>query len=265
LFAYPGFRIYDQGELIAEEEVDFFGIGGYSIHRLPHTLDLIEAGTEYDFTVELWTGFYDSLHCTYDLPVIPFQDEICTDLDINLLLFGGATSQFHVTLLNVESEVLVDTLLIDSLGESIAYSIPGCLTESCYELSIVPEGDIDFPVGMSTWLSVPDAFSIIESGGTSAEGDQHAIYSFDVFYGCATSLDELNDDTLEPIALQGNTLVNRSREPLEIVISDLKGAQLDAFVIQAGESKKMSEAWVVIVTWDSQQSGRSGAVKGRVY
>ena len=82
LFNYPGFMLVDSlGDTIAIETVNYFGIGqGPQLHYLMIT-DTLELNVNY--TLQLYSGFYDSLVCTYPfmlstiattyLPTYPFK------------------------------------------------------------------------------------------------------------------------------------------------------------------------------------------------
>ena len=67
LFDYPGWILFnDLGDTLAKETVNFFGIASESWHTLTiHPGATIPTGT-FTGTLELWTGFYTDLACTFD-------------------------------------------------------------------------------------------------------------------------------------------------------------------------------------------------------
>jgi len=152
IFDYPGWRLYDEsGVLIAEEQVQFFGIFGNSIH----SLDIIEP-LDYNIqsfygTLELWTGFYDVLECSYDLEVFPWRVDESTDepygcIPIGISLQGlseeGASIEISITDGNASS-VFEETYTMEA-GSFGGYVGATCLDqEQCYYLSITSEDDID--------------------------------------------------------------------------------------------------------------------------
>lgn len=68
LFDYPGFMLVDSlGDTLAIETVNYFGI---STGPQAHTL-IISGNLQLPFSgfFELYTGFYDSLHCTFPITI----------------------------------------------------------------------------------------------------------------------------------------------------------------------------------------------------
>ena len=152
IFDYPGWRLYNEsGVLIAEEQVQFFGIFGNSIH----SLDIIEP-LDYNMqsfygTLELWTGFYDVLECSYDLEVFPWRVDESTDepygcIPIGFSLLGlseeGASIEISITDQNASS-VFEETYTMEA-GSFGGYVGATCLDqEQCYYLSITSEDGMD--------------------------------------------------------------------------------------------------------------------------
>lgn len=93
LFNYPAFVLLDdQGDTLAVEQPNYFGIGGGpQIHTLVvHPGGQVPAGP-FQATLHLWTYFFDTLACelpvTVDLcPTVP-----CVPVQVHLGNFGGAS------------------------------------------------------------------------------------------------------------------------------------------------------------------------------
>ena len=152
IFDYPGWRLYDEsGVLIAEEQVDFYGIVGNSLHSLNLIEPLDYSVQSFYGTLELWTGFYYVLECSYDLEVFPWRVDESTDepygcIPIGISLQGlseeGTSIEISITDENASS-VFEETYIMEA-GSFGGYVGATCLDqEQCYYLSITSEDDID--------------------------------------------------------------------------------------------------------------------------
>ena len=145
IFSYPGWRLYDtSGVLIAEEQVDLFGIIEHSIHSLNLFEPLDYSIQSFEGTLELWTGFYDVLECTYDLEVFPWRvDEAvtepygCVPVGITLQMSSDEGFSFDISLTDSNAfSVLEQTYTIEA-GSFAVFLGATCLEqEQCYYLSI---------------------------------------------------------------------------------------------------------------------------------
>lgn len=92
IFSYPGFILYQpNGDTLAVETVNFFGIGGThaaALRIVSNTANEIEDGV-----LELWTGFYDSLACIFPVTESFCPDTGCHEFIFSLGNFGGALTQ----------------------------------------------------------------------------------------------------------------------------------------------------------------------------
>jgi len=152
MFSYPGWRLYDaSGVLIAEEEVDFFGIFGHSIHSLNLIEPLDYSVQSFYGTLELWTGFYDVLECAYDLEVFPwrvdeFTDEPygCIPIGISLQGFSEEGISLEISITDENAASVFEETYIMEAGSFAGDVGATCLDqEQCYYLSITSEDDID--------------------------------------------------------------------------------------------------------------------------
>jgi len=146
IFSYPGFILFDaEGDTIAKETVNFFGIGEYQISRLSLFPDAGSPSEVNDGRLELWMLFYDTLVCTFPVsgPLCP--DTVCNKLVFSMGNFGGAFTigdfSFEVrdslgnTLLNL-GFALTDT--IQEFADTI------CLPNGAYSFELSTD---DFPTG----------------------------------------------------------------------------------------------------------------------
>ncbi|MBL0128123.1 MAG: hypothetical protein IPP83_11850 [Flavobacteriales bacterium] len=91
LFDYPNFILFDaNGDTLAKETVNFFGIAGESWHMLRVQDDAMIPNAPFNGTLELWTFFTDVLSCTWSLPIDLCPPAPCATLIPMIQNFGGA-------------------------------------------------------------------------------------------------------------------------------------------------------------------------------
>ena len=145
IFSYPGWRLYDaSGVLIAEEQVDFFGISQHSAHSLNLIEPLDYSIQSFNGTLELWTGFYDVLECTYDLEVFPWRvDEVvtepygCIPVGITFQVSSDEGLSFDISLTDSNAlSVLEQSYTIEPGNFAVSLGTTCLEQEQCYDLSI---------------------------------------------------------------------------------------------------------------------------------
>jgi len=145
IFSYPGWRLYDaSGVLIAEEQVDFFGISQHSAHSLNLIEPLDYSIQSFNGTLELWTGFYDVLECTYDLEVFPWRvDEVvtepygCIPVGITFQVSSDEGLSFDISLTDSNAlSVLEQSYTIEPGNFAVSLGTTCLEQEQCYYLSI---------------------------------------------------------------------------------------------------------------------------------
>ncbi len=145
IFDYPGWRLYDEsGVLIAEEQVNFYGIVGNSIHSLNIIETLDYSVQSFYGTLELWTGFYDVLECSYDLEVFPWRVDESTDepygcIPVEILIQVSSDEGLSLEISLTDSDatsVLEQTHTLEA-GSFVFFLGTTCLEQGqCYYLSI---------------------------------------------------------------------------------------------------------------------------------
>ncbi|MBL8000685.1 MAG: hypothetical protein JNL05_01880 [Flavobacteriales bacterium] len=90
LFSYPSFVLVDgQGDTLAGEQVNFFGIGGQQAHYMLAEPGVTLPSGTFDATLLLYTSFGDSLSCTWDLQDITLcPTDSCVQAEIYLTNTG---------------------------------------------------------------------------------------------------------------------------------------------------------------------------------
>lgn len=110
-FPYPGFVLINaNGDTVAKEDVDLFGIGQESLHRLNVIPGVQDPLSNFVGDLELYTGFYDVFACSWDLNQSLCAAEPCDSLIIGLDNWGGAlvVGDFEWTVRD-ESNSIVET------------------------------------------------------------------------------------------------------------------------------------------------------------
>lgn len=236
LFNYPAFVLLDdQGDTLAVEQTNYFGIGaGAQIHTLAvHPLAQVPAAP-FPATLHLWTWFYDSLACELPVNVDLCPPGPCVPVQVHLGNFGGAlvTGLFDWNLLDGGGNTVFSGTL--ELGAVDLDSAAVCLPPGTYSLTMVqPQpvgGQLQYgvsagPLGTST-LSEP-----FVSGGTVNE------LPFTLYEACISTGQSVayphTGDELNVHQEVGRVVVS-APEPLGLVeLLDMRG-RLCAQVPEAG-------------------------------
>ena len=89
IFSYPGFVLLaPNGDTLAKEMVNYFGIGAESVHSLDVRDGVHDPLTDFTGTLELHTGFYDVLACDWQL-----NQSLCADTPCDSLPPASPTSR----------------------------------------------------------------------------------------------------------------------------------------------------------------------------
>lgn len=91
LFDYPNFILFTaQGDTLAKETVNFFGIAGESWHVLRVMDGVIMPPAPFNGRLELWTGFTDALACTWQQNFDLCPPAPCAELSPTLQVVGSS-------------------------------------------------------------------------------------------------------------------------------------------------------------------------------
>ncbi len=141
VFDYPNFILFNmQGDTLAKETVNFFGIGAEGWHIL-RVLDDVMIPTEpFMGSLELWTGFTSDLACTWDLELDLCPPPPCAPLIIELMNTGGglAVGTFSWTIYDENIvEVMNGSMELTGMIQWDADTI--CLEPGAYSMSFIPD------------------------------------------------------------------------------------------------------------------------------
>ncbi|MFT4545860.1 MAG: hypothetical protein ACI9CU_000741 [Polaribacter sp.] len=139
IFSYPGFVLINTaGDTVAQENVDLFGIGSESVHRLvvrPGVQDPLE---DFQGSLELHTGFfYDTLWCEWAMNQSLCADEPCDSLIIGLENYSGGlvTGDFEWSVFDDTSNV-VESGQFTMVAEVQTWRYGLCLSPGEYTYSL---------------------------------------------------------------------------------------------------------------------------------
>lgn len=139
LFDYPNFILYDSnGDTLAKETVNFFGIGSDSWHLLRVLDDASVPTTSFDGTLELWTGFTTSLACTYDMTFDLCPPEPCATFMPSMGNYGGALvlGTFNWEVLDEVGVVASGQFVMTETEQYVSDSL--CLPPGEYQMMVSP-------------------------------------------------------------------------------------------------------------------------------
>ena len=151
IFSYPGWRVYNEdGVLIAEEQIDLFGIFGNNMHSLEILSTIDYNTTSFLGVVELWTDFYGTLACSFQLEIFPWRvDEVtedpygCIPIQISLYGYSELATSIDIDITDNNSlSIFNETYNWDaeSYGGNIGIA---CLSqEECYYFSVTDNQNI---------------------------------------------------------------------------------------------------------------------------
>ena len=222
LFGYPGFRVYYNDELVGEEEVDFFGIGPWSIHSVPHTMQDIVPGQEYDITIELWTGFYNEMVCSFEESSVLIPTDECHIVNFWATQLGDKQIMGPIIMELMDSDGnIVYTAFHEFSPDSPFFTEELCLDPGCYTGTFttsdaVISADINF------------SFQSAEGGLVdilAVAGDAFVTLPFGIWSNCGPTAIEEGGIKSPEILLYPNpssTSINFS-QPLNGKVTDVHG------------------------------------------
>lgn len=195
IYSYPGWRVVNAaGTVLAEEEVNFFGLWGPQVHALDWVAgEAIPATGGLEVVLQLWTGFGEELACTVPYLFEPRSFEWTGEgegecLPVRLVAMGYNPPQAVVDI-SLSSEagaggIWSTTLVLNEANNWYASSDSLCLAQdACYALTTASGGaSVQF-----AWVDAALGFNWA-SWSESATGP--VVSTWDL-YGedCATDVD----------------------------------------------------------------------------
>lgn len=194
LFDYPGFVLLDMnGDTLAKETVNFFGIGLDNYHTLT-----IQPGAVFPFgtssyVLHLWTHFYEEQACTWQLNVDLCPLPPCDQVAVGLQNFGDALTigNFDWTILDVDMESVGNGQL--TLTDSVQYDWDTlCLPPGQYRLLLTP---LQQSTGGQPYFGVDETQTSGWFRGPNAplEGEAAAEIDFEFYPACTNGANTVQE------------------------------------------------------------------------
>lgn len=167
LFDYPGFILLDaNGDTLAKETVNFFGIGAESWHLLTVQPGAVIPEGPFNGTLELWELFYGTFACSWNLPFDLCPPMPCAPLTAYIANNGGALAigTFQYTIRHSGDLVANGTF---EMTDNAQYdSDPLCLPPGNYLMEVVADqapsgGQPYFGVSLGNGIQGPTAPVIV--------------------------------------------------------------------------------------------------------
>lgn len=143
LFDYPGFvLINSNGDTVAKEVVNYFGIGSQSVHSLEVRAGVQDPLQNFVGQLQLFTGFFSDQACSWDLDQSLCASEPCDSLIIGFQNWGGALvlGDFAWSVLDSNDVVLESgTFNMDTQLQYWQHGL--CLTPGAYRYALLALGE----------------------------------------------------------------------------------------------------------------------------
>lgn len=143
LFSYPGFvLISNEGDTLALETVNYFGIGEQSVHHLTVRPGIAEPTDVFLGVLQLYSGFFNTFECSWALDSSLCAAEECQDMVLGFENWGGALvlGDFTYTLADsTGSEVASGAFTMTENEQYWQQTL--CMTPGTYTYSVTSLGE----------------------------------------------------------------------------------------------------------------------------
>ena len=159
LFDYPNFILFDaNGDTLAKETTNFFGIAGESWHTLNVQAGATLPVVPFDGSLELWTDFTTDLACSWEGTWDLCPPDPCANMLVTIQNLGGALAMgtYNWELYDADFQQVASGQL--EMTETVQYDTdPVCLPPGSYSLDVSPN---DPPTGGNPVFSVSTSWNI---------------------------------------------------------------------------------------------------------
>ncbi|MBI1289319.1 MAG: hypothetical protein GC178_17260 [Flavobacteriales bacterium] len=142
IFDYPGFVLLDDnGDTVALETVNYFGIGQQSVHLLNVRPGVHDSNSTFNGTLRLYSGFFQNLECEWSPDQSFCPNAGCDSLIIGFQNWGGALvlGDFAWSLLDSTNSIIDSGVLTMTANEQ--YWFKGfCLPHARYSYTLYALG-----------------------------------------------------------------------------------------------------------------------------
>ena len=209
-WSYPSFILYDEGnDTLAVEQTDYFAISSGQLHKLQITPGATLPDGPFEARLELWTGFNDSLRCTWHFLVTLCPATPCVTLYPTVfattLSASGASFAWAIT---DTLEQIIDSGELTFSGGLLQAQDTACLPPGNYTCTVFNP----FLAGDSVYYSVNSA----PWNGTSSpqvelsEGTPSVFTVLEPCIGTDNAVEDLSTDDLSVRLMDGAVRIRRT-------------------------------------------------------
>lgn len=226
LFSYPQFTLLNSnGDTVAKEDLNFFGIGQSSIHTL-QCYPGMPASSAFSGTLQLYYATIDSYAvCTWNANFNLCPDT-CQMFYPSLVNLGGAQvlGNAHWEILNANAQIVTSgTFTLDTANQYSTDSAclsPGQYTMNVHNMTLTPGGQKHISITHNAYSTAPD---------TSFNGSTASL-SFTLFEPCITPV-SVKQGT---VASEGISIYAAGKN---IMLHSRNGQSLGKVVVRAVDGK----------------------------
>jgi hypothetical protein len=220
LFDYPGFVLLNaNGDTVAKELVNYFGIGSQSLHQLEVRQGVHDPQSDLIGQLKLFTGFYTEEACVWNIDQNLCATEPCDSLVIGFQNWGGALviGDFAWSLTDADQNTVASGELTMIANEQYWFQglcvEPGTYSYTLEALDEPSGGGPTLTAGASSWFGSPQL-------SQSLDWENATTLTIPFFDFCMSeSPNGLSDEKelrVELLAQNGNWLVVAT-EPIALV------------------------------------------------
>lgn len=210
IFGYPGFILLaENGDTLARETVDYFGIATESWHRLSVHPDADVPSGSFNGTLQLWSDFYSELECSWDMAFDLCPSEACSPLYPTVQNLGDAIPIGTYSYVIIDEDVPVASGTLELGMDHEVDSDTLCLPPGHYIMSLTPDQP---PTGGQPYFSV-NSEGPAQSQMVPVHPDSTATLVFDFYLPCIGTPQAIGAITQEAALriVQGPGLLQVSR------------------------------------------------------
>lgn len=140
IFDYPGFVLIDSnGDTVAKEIVNYFGIGEQSVHHLQVRPGVHDVAQNFIGHLQLYSGFYEDFECEWALNESLCTENECDSIIIAFANYGGALVLGDFTWSVTDStETVLESGTFSMEGQEQHWEKRICLPKGIYSYTITP-------------------------------------------------------------------------------------------------------------------------------
>ncbi len=209
-WSYPSFILYDAGnDTLAMEQPDFFAISSEQLHKLQIIPGATLPAGPFEARLELWTGFNDSLRCSWHFLVTLCPEAPCVPLypTVSATTLSASGASFAWTITD-SLEQIIDSGELTFSGGLLQAQDTVCLPPGNYTCTLLNP----FLTGDSVYYSVLSA----PWNGTSSpqvelsEGTPSAFTVLEPCIGTDNAVEDLYNGDLSVLFMDGAVHIARA-------------------------------------------------------